>query len=486
MTTQPTLTQLQVEKIEVNHGYAILQIDQILIPTSYNYSLHIIDLEQLNNVIEELYSNVLLFPPLTSQPLESEVKLLQDKLNTLQNGHHTLQKRGLINAIGSINKWISGSMDDEDRQIINRHLETLGRNNRDLKDVINQQVRINENFNSTLRNLLNKIKQDDKIIRETILKENNEYGRKIGLLEVRLRLQEIDRLLNELQDNIILSNFNIIHPSLLTHEEINTYEITADKLKALKVGYSKTDTNNLIFLIKIPYQLTIANKKLIIPSRQINTCLSIDSPITQTIEYENKYYEYDLTKALHQLNLLRHCIFKENCHITKNCKTEIYSIDGGSIIIELADKMKLHSSCDERQFDLNGNYFIQFYNCTINLNNITYQNNIKRIKNKYVFPELIHKTENSTIQFNNIDFESIDNINELKEIKYHRNILYSGTIFCIITIMLVITALLYYQFRHKIIKNKNKDSEIQENPQDNERGVILENIPNNPHSVALF
>lgn len=37
-------------------------------------------------------------------------------------------------------------------------------------------------------------------------------------------------------DNIVLSTLQIIHPSILTHNEIRMYKITADKIKCLRTG----------------------------------------------------------------------------------------------------------------------------------------------------------------------------------------------------------------------------------------------------------
>lgn len=43
---------------------------------------------------------------------------------------------------------------------------------------------------------------------------------KFTRLEIRINIQEIDKIITELQGNINLTRLNIIHPSLLTHDEI--------------------------------------------------------------------------------------------------------------------------------------------------------------------------------------------------------------------------------------------------------------------------
>lgn len=70
-----------------------------------------------------------------------------------------------------------------------------------------------------------------------------------------MNIQAVDKILTELQDNVILSNLNIIHPSIFTHNEIQTYQITAHKIKLLRVGLARTTTDHPIFLIKIPFHI---------------------------------------------------------------------------------------------------------------------------------------------------------------------------------------------------------------------------------------
>src|SRR6202012_4064993 len=100
MTIQQTTTQLQVDKIDSNSGFTIIREGQISIPQTYNYSLHIFDLKQINELITELELSTTLFPNPISQNLMNEVSKLKDKLNTLRNGHHISRKRrGLFNFI---------------------------------------------------------------------------------------------------------------------------------------------------------------------------------------------------------------------------------------------------------------------------------------------------------------------------------------------------------------------------------------------------
>lgn len=470
---QPTMAQLHIEKIESNTGYTIVQETQILIPKTYNYSLHIIELDQIDKLIKGLKTSASLLPEVLSYSLIRDIDKLQYKLLTLGYEHQTKQKRGLINFLGKINKWIAGTMDDEDRQMINQHLEIIDTNNHNLITNMNKQIQINENFNTSLNKLFNVIQNDRQIIQDFLKMETDKTRLRIAIFDIKINIQEVDKMISELQDNIIFSNLNVIHPSLLTHEEILNYEINADKIKNLKVGYSKTTTNKLLFLIKIPYRMTLINKKVIIPLSNVHTCNVIDYPITQTLEYRGEYYEYDENKAIHQLNNLKHCIIKKNCKNIKNCNTEVYNIDDSSILIQLANNLTLTSNCDERKFELYGNYFVKFYNCTINVDNRTYYNNIINIKNKYTIPNLSYKSENNILTFSEIILETKRNIEEIQELKHHKILVYSGISLTTIVVLAIVIIIIYIYCKQRKLKIKIVNR-IQENPTLNEGRVTFQ------------
>lgn len=159
-TMTMTMTQLQVDKIETNAGYTIIQDSNIFLPPSYNFSLHIIDLNQIETIITELKTSISILPKYLGNPLTMNIDKIEDKLKTISNGHHNINKRGLFNFLGRVNKWISGSMDDEDREIINQHFEITDTNNQQITNNFNEQIKIKENFNKSINNLYMSICED--------------------------------------------------------------------------------------------------------------------------------------------------------------------------------------------------------------------------------------------------------------------------------------------------------------------------------------
>lgn len=132
MLIQPTISQLQVEKIESNSGYTILNERQLLLPLSFNYSIHIIDPVNLRLVADELKTTASFIFKGNNNEILKEIEKIEDKIMTLESKHHSINKRGILNILGTINKWISGTMDDEDRQLINKHFEITDYNTHEI------------------------------------------------------------------------------------------------------------------------------------------------------------------------------------------------------------------------------------------------------------------------------------------------------------------------------------------------------------------
>lgn len=450
------VAQMQVEKIEDNSGFTIINEEQIMIPNSFNYSLHIIDLEKFSEILDELKKSAIFLSVSKDSSITKSIEQIEDKLKTLSSSHHSIKKRGLFNVVGTINKWISGTMDDEDRKNINKHLEVNEKNNHGLIQNMNKQIEINDNFNSSIHKLLHNIQDDRKYVKNIIETRNDRVVLQINIFELRLKIQELDTILTELQDNIILTKLNAIHPSLLTHSEILKYNIDANKLKGVKVGFTKTSTNKLIFLIKIPYKMTTVNKQIILPLRDTMSCEMIDTKPTHLIQFNDKHFEYDEKTSISELRNLKHCTMEKNCKHITDFNPEIYHVDEGIILVQLANNLRLSSNRDRREYTLYGNYFIKYFNCTIHIGNNTYSNDIQETQNKYVIPNTDYTENNNTLSFHEILLENKNNLKAIKELKFYKNISYPGISFIIVLILIIIVFISYIYCKQQRITIINK------------------------------
>lgn len=71
-----------------------------------------------------------------------EVQLLKSKIKTITFSTHKRNKRGLINGVGTLYKWLFGTMDDIDRQEIVQHFEIIDTNNHNAINNLNKQIHI--------------------------------------------------------------------------------------------------------------------------------------------------------------------------------------------------------------------------------------------------------------------------------------------------------------------------------------------------------
>lgn len=164
----PTRSLLHLERIESSNGYTIIQDSQFRIPSSFNYSLHIIDLNQIIQILTELHTNINHLPTYLNAPLITDFIKLEDKLLTLKTNQHSIKKRGVFNIVGTFSKWLTGTMDEEDREIINYHFNITDTNNHHLIKNMNEQIKINFNFQNSLQIIKSIIKLDREKIQEYI------------------------------------------------------------------------------------------------------------------------------------------------------------------------------------------------------------------------------------------------------------------------------------------------------------------------------
>lgn len=109
--------------------------------------------------------------------LENHRDFFSKRITTTKNKIKTLlpyrRKRGLWNSAGTGFNWIFGTMDSEDRQDIESHLNVIDQNNHNLINNLNQQISINENFNKTFMQIKTIIETDRTKILEKLNKLNS-------------------------------------------------------------------------------------------------------------------------------------------------------------------------------------------------------------------------------------------------------------------------------------------------------------------------
>lgn len=479
-TTNPTLI---IETIDSTSGYTEIKIGETDMVLNYDTVLHIINLQEIKNIIDQLEQNIITLRLDTTKTtiLHFEIKKLRSKLRTLIPHRH---RRGVLNIIGTIQKWLYGTMDNEDRENIERHLNVIDINNHNIIGEVNQQVRINKNFNETFTRIKDIIEGDRKIIKEKtneIVKSNNILFTETKYIDYLLKIKILSDSISNIQDNIASSRIGIIHSNILTVEEIDEYQIDLIKLKNLKLGTLVDNKNNIIFVIMIPKETIKLEISLITPIAN-NKYKELELETEKIVRFKNITYIYNENKDLKNQKTLKNCLIKKNCVKHFNNDPEIFEIDRGTILLKNQKDVNLTSTCDQRRSILNGNYLLNFHNCSIKIDQFTIHNNEKNFKQTFIIPNNNENIENidSKLSFENIALNQIENIKEIKELKFHKKLsTYTGiSITIVITItIIIITILLYYKSK-KIKVNINNITK--ENPTFKEQTIIKEDKNNKP------
>lgn len=469
--TQQTLI---LEEIKSESGYAEIKIEEVKIVKNYDTILHIVNPIEIINILDNLENNIELSNLQDKAiPLNFQVKSIRNKIQTLIPHR---KKRGLINLVGTVSKWLFGTMDNDDKLEIEQHLNIIDANNHNTINGINNQIKINQNFNETFTKLKQIIEKDRSIISQQV---NNiqDYDKtlhnQIIYLDLALKLKILEDNVEHIQDNIASSRIGIVHSNILTNEEITEYKVDPEKLQNIKLGTVIDKNENIIFAIKIPRETINVLKTLLIPISDKHNRESMFNP-QELVRYQNQTYEYIKNKDFKNLRPCNNCVIKKNCLKIFNNVSEVIELSDGIVLAKNQYQTNFTSNCDERTFLMEGNYLINFHNCSIKIGSYISDNNQREFKQSFVIPNYFQniKNQNEKLIFDDIILKQIKNIDKIEEIgNQHKTHYIYGSIFIVIFVLIIIFAIKFTckQKRLKIqINNKT-----QESPRLEEGGVTL-------------
>lgn len=463
---------LIVENIDGTLGYTQIKLGETDIVLNYDTLLHIINLPEIENIINQIEQNVLIMKLSTDKTiiLENEIKKLKSKLKTIIPHRH---RRAPFNFIGTIQKWLYGTMDNQDREEISGHLNTIDINNHNIIGNTNQQVKINKNFNETFVQIKNIIEGDRKILQEKINDINNFNNRlfsDIQYIDYTLKIKILLDSIQSIQDNIASSRSGILHSNILTIEEIEEYQIDLIKLKNIKLATLVDNNSNIIFIIMIPKE-TIKLDLLLITAITNNKNQELILQTEKIIKFKNTTYIYNENRDIKNQVTLNNCLTKKNCMKKFNNESEIIEIDQGIVLAKNQKYANLTSNCDQRNIVLSGNYLLNFHNCTIKINQYTMYNNEKEFRQRFIITNDFKDLNDldSKISFEEIILKQEKNTEEIKEAKFNKALVYTGisisTVMIIVVITIVIILYLYIKNKTEKIKIENVIKPVENPPQ---------------------
>ncbi|CAD7078490.1 unnamed protein product [Hermetia illucens] len=216
--------------------------------------------------------------------------------------------------------WIFGAMDNDGRRNIEKHLTTIDQNTHNLIQNLNQQIKINNNFNKTLNLIRNAVESDRLAISNKINSITPAGDRKFEqnlFLEQMIKLDLIKRQVEIIQETISSARTGILFSNILTIEEIRNYDIDFNKLSNIKLGVAKCINDSTVLAIKIPTKTIKLDEKLLIPIATSDG-KQIDQEQEYIIELNNKTYYYQEAKSPKELFPSKNCIVKNNCNFIKS------------------------------------------------------------------------------------------------------------------------------------------------------------------------
>lgn len=432
------------------------------------------------------------------ETLMRKIVIAREKLRSLQPHR---QRRGLINALGTVVKYIAGNPDQEDLQIIQQSIGALQTRENELTNNQMKQIKINDNFQNRINNVTNTLRK----ISSQISSINNTL-REDAIIEQMNLIFSTDLLIHALEDieeQIEFSRQNLLSKNILSLED-KSYIFQKLVRQGLKLefideiflyssGSITISKDNVVILVKIPILDDNPYELLELQTININqTKINID--IQWVAKYQNRIIaQRNKCKICDDsLPLQDECIYKILTHQKPKCSmikterlTRITEIMRGIIFIDTKINLELFSSCGDSKV-VSEPTVIETENCTINVLNYTFHSEEQfKPKQEYLVPTYNRQPETVNNIYDEPEELEIDNLEFLKEIQlYQRTTVVGGT-----TIILTITIISFLFLVTIIRKKKSKQArDITKKPLDdagNEEETTAEGQPKGIKFIKL-
>lgn len=232
----PLISGLELANITSNPGLLDSNLGHARIIDGYHVLTHFYDLATLANKTAELRVNyeqtlqklsqdpqALVSADLLLITLNATFQLVETKLNDIRLPvPKTRARRGLINGLGSIIKFITGNLDHEDETKYNAIIAHLQRNQEDFATQVQNQYSVNEavqiNFNKTVE-LITKNNQELKEEIDYLITQvhfDNRRTESRALLEhYQIVLNLVLSTVQDIENSLVACRSNSLHPSVI-------------------------------------------------------------------------------------------------------------------------------------------------------------------------------------------------------------------------------------------------------------------------------
>lgn len=398
----------------INKGTAKIQQGTFTILHSIDLAQYAISISNTHTFIQQNIPNHHNLYPILIHELSLTESILENITPTIKN------KRA-INTLGTIWKYIAGSPDHDDFEIVANNINDLNKNN-------NRQVYVNEAFNKRLKNLTDIVNKISNVIRKDVLLEN----------EIVINLQNRVRLVKEelinIQNGIEWARLGIINPSILNKKEIEiatskvreeniVFVSPEEALQFAKVSILYNTNKKIFYLVKIPLTKKETYENVILrPVKRKNSVINLE--FKQILKNEKTIY--GIKNDCEKYNNIIICKENQIKNISNTqCIPNLISSQNSTcvtsndhhipLIEEIESGIILLNNCntsiyiDDTRRNISGTLLIKFHNSTIKISDRTFSN--IEASPLQIIPALMQP---APFESDHINFLSLEALNELQ------------------------------------------------------------------------
>lgn len=386
------------------------------------------------------------------------IVLTQSKVENLLPNNRI--KRGLIDGVGKVSKWLFGTLDSEDESRYNQAIEILDKNQKNIVQELNLQKslskRLIENYNKTIISLSD---NQEKLVRNlkffqinmgTTINNINEYLSLQSILtQITLDCQNLITFIDNLEDAITFAKLNTLHNAIISSSELlnllghlkTIYKenqipdfkniLNYYQFFGVQVTFSNTE---IIFAIHVPLlSAEVFNFLHLYPIIQNHQIFIPKYPYLARTERRTQFEENQCPKLEDTFYCLEQYHPQDNCTIQlingdqpDYCQTISMNIEEPiieqvtqeDVLVMPQKKEKLFSKCQtDKYLEIEGPTLLKIpRKCEIEINKRKYLNNIEHRRGKpIILPKISIGDVNSTVLFKtpNLSRISFDEIREL-------------------------------------------------------------------------
>lgn len=500
---------IEIQDISHNEGYVPIKLEDRKLVKNYVKVLHIINITEYEVTSKQIFKNI--------EKLEAKSSVIGPMLNTIKHNYnllenkidflkpHTKIKRALFDIVGKGLKFIAGTMDSGDALEIQTKLDSINLNINNIIYEDNKQVKINQDISDQIKNITNHIASQQYKIETYLNNFTNITNNRISNLEEEITYiqyiyqlnYDINLLKNHIDDIdqvIMTSKLGILTRNILTPKEIEMIpSIEASQYIKIMVTFYK---NQIVIILLIPQLTDTPLSKILIepiPNKQ-NKSLHIKEKYILVDKNKNIFYSTvkdDLKKNLIEVkddcikNIIR--MEEANCDMQFQEKEEISEITKGIIVTKNIKNTLIIQNCNDLKINIEGNKLIKIENCKININNMLFENQEKKIHDHIILPNFLTKIKEK-VTFYNLDLEKL-NLNNIKNrdridlMTYQNHAKHISTWVTQFVILIILTTLLFIMYKRKTKIVKINVKQTSSEPQTNAGGVIVSTTT--PHNNII-